>query len=233
MKTILLLLSLSTLGYAQSPRKTIYITTYGTTPSDIYIDGQLQHEESHAHFRITGVPSGSRTLYVQTKKTPFPVNNSIQICESNERAEYYAITESNNKITLTKVAPFLINYNLKNIYISYKPPMKIVIDTSKKSFHTCELNDSLMNNIIFRSNELPTAKARKVFIDDAVKNKCLLVYQISALTNKIESDSGKIEEYKKYYRHCNDKNNYPKLMLNLVSELWLSRFKTWLTTETY
>jgi len=232
-KSFILFLLLSQLANAQS-RIVLHFITYGNDLSEIYIDSSLQTPVRSKQFLISNIPRTSKSMTVHTYGSSKTIN-TIPLNHTADLHQYYSLTLKDGKYILKQETnPFVMSVHEGITPLGYRVPQKprpTSTIASEKFVHSCELTDSAVNTIIFQMNQLKNPKAKDLVLKNSTRMKCLLTHQISALTNKIESDSAKLEEYKKYYLHCNDKANYNKLMFNFKSELYVTAFRYWLGAQ--
>lgn len=232
-KFFILFTLISQLAGAQS-RIVLHFITYGNDLSEIYIDSSLQTPVRSKQFLISNIPRTSKSMIVHTYGSSKTIN-TIPLNHTDDLHQYYSLTLKDGKYILKQETnPFVMSIHEGIATLGYRVPKKprpISAITNEKFIHSCELSDSAVNTIIFQMNQLKSPKAKELVLKNGTHLKCLLTHQISALTNKIESDSLKFEEFKKYYIHCNDKANFNKLMFNLKSELYVTAFRYWLGAQ--
>lgn len=232
-KSFILFLLISQLANAQS-RIVLHFITYGNDLSEIYIDSSLQTPVKSKQFIISNIPRSSKSMTVHTY-TGSKTIHTIALNHTADLHQYYSLTLKDGRYQLKQETnPFVMSIYEGIATLGYRVPQKprpTIAITNEKFVHSCELSDSAVNNLIFQMNQLKSPKAKELVLKNGTHLKCLLTHQISALTNKIESDSAKFEEFKKYYLHCNDKANYNKLMFNLKSELYVTTFRHWLGAQ--
>jgi hypothetical protein len=233
MKTLILFLLFSQMAIAQG-RIVLHFITYGNDLSEIYIDSSLQTPVKSKQFIISNIPRSSKSMTIHTYAGSKTIN-TIPLNHTADLHQYYSLTLKDGTYKLKQETnPFVMSIHEGITPLGYRVPQKprtTTTPTNEKFVHSCELSDSAVNVIIFQMNQLKSPKAKELVLKNGTHLKCLLTHQISALTNKIESDSAKFEEFKKYYLHCNDKANFSKLMFNLKSELYVTAFRYWLGAQ--
>lgn len=221
---------ISVQGYAQY--YTVYTQSYSGVKSRIYIDDVLQVDISGFNFQIQGIPLGRHTMRLELETKP-PQSLSITIGESQTKAEYYAVIPDKGKNILKISEPFRYSSSYGPVWRTYKSkPRPIVRDTSLKSdYYSCEVSDSFVNDIIRTVAKLKDKTIQHEYIDQYLYRKCLKVYQIRALSSRIDNEQDLLTEYQKYYTTCNDKRNYPELIKSFTTEGYAQTFKKWLNQQ--
>lgn len=213
-----------------SQRYTIHIQSYGLEEYRVFIDNERQSIRNGLNYKIQGIPSGEKVLKVVFSSSSNR-EYAIKIGTTGKPEEYYTLTPKGGSYVL-RLSPESFRFGSGNmpVFATYTAKRKPVIldSTNNKQSHTCEISDSLINELILNLASLKDEKSKSKFQDEVLRTKCLLTYQIRALAARFEEDSMKFKEYKKHYVGCNDKNRYPELHKTFQSEIASQEFKIWL-----
>jgi hypothetical protein len=229
-KIAILVLFFSSAIHAQ--RYAVNIQSYGRDPYQVYIDGELQSHLQGLNFRIQGVVNGVREMKILVFTVPLQTYTTT-IGTTGQPEEFYTFTPSGKyyKLALSKDAFRFGSGNLP-VRANYIPKRKLVKrDSTYQQPHTCEMTDSAVNVLISNIASLPTEAAKQNLQTNTLRAKCLLTYQIRAITARHDNDSIKMREYKKLYKTCNDKSHYYELYKSFRSEDASQEFNSWLGSQ--
>jgi len=233
-KNTLILVFLSILSLSSfSQKKTIYISTKLPITYRVYIDNQMQYFGEVVRIKLFNVPIGEKKLHVRVM-TPSDQKPSIQIAVSSDKEEYYTILQEGDNYVL-KPNPARVKDD-KATYTrgSFVPVQKTFVkDTSKKDFHTCKMTDSAINKVILDLNSLKDVKAKKNFVVNYMKRKCLYTHQIKSIGYRIDDDMQRLELYQILFQTSLDKNNFTDLTNSFQSQLHGNKFIDWYNQQKF